>query len=1181
MSFRPKTSAPAPVYNGGTARLTEVLRLGAMCKDAKDTEVLRLGANRKDAEDTEVLLVRKDMSEAKFAENTLDTGAHWPNSKAVITLKEKSTAKALKEFTITVLNCTMGEGFNLCTPSTEELNVILPTFKVQNSLRKTLYTGIGPFALARPIELSHLDPPYLWTTLPCILKYLERSVMIGVRGTMCFAHGGVSKIRTPDEQERFFENLEFIRTTDHLQTVNVNEMKHGAYTGPTNSHVRLKERGAIHKLAVATGDSTINGRMYVWEPCYINWRPSVEAHLPHGMNFIANGHTPQWSGFPMIASVPNGHVIVLDTQFTDRMSNNHALMTNPNGSFILQGSWKHPTRKITIKYVAESEDSLIGTQMFLRNEQGNGKHCFRVICKIVERTDGVATTTPQEQYIAVRYKPKGIDDPAESGPYTDYTDEQRFNFQQPGETELIVFAKNKEPTIVEMLKGTMPPVGTTLKTESKGEELQLKFTYNAADRPVIFCGDIEASVPFLRAFLEHALSIARTVCPVVDMNIADGAQLKPVDEYKYEEFGIDGSKLIRESKDVEAILMNTAKLEKLVNIGCIGDVAGDPNGGGNDDNKHFLNEFVCVHWAAYLANESFCATGNREANKWRLLDEIPAFLDTGYLADEDALSEYANHTRNVSETQEDFTERVGKLKARANAALVMSVYPKYYEPKFTVPFGHCKGTYDGVLLSTDLEPDDVIAIKLLAPKLIGVPTLVVVGQGPDDKCKMAMQMLSAYGVGDTAHIVQGSTSGAKYPINLMRVFAESATAADSPQIQAGADAAALTSAFLTECKAPLAVLLKPPHELKGVDASLLGKTAAIGYGSFNWTQFRTALGDELSDGERFARQEAMMHSFSRAVWVERSMSVGRDSVLEPSVAPILFGWFQRDAPLMEMVLSWSNMTFEECVRKIKKLSVAKDLHTTKANTKWMNSALSEMQDATRTVEGYIKPTQSESRNFTPSETTEYFRLAKVGEKVSEELHNAVTKYLTGNWESKDVQSMCDGIGFFWENTMKDMRINSLTYNSVGFSATDGNNFRTERETALTMMRENFEYLQFNVLDKKVKTMNERVEKMTSIDKYEDERIEKVRKVLDATDKKVQMMKSIARYKGLQSPHADSLVVALLLDKNGDLSKYQKPIEHSNVAVLYAKKDDQRDLEATSMEVLTSAMSDPRARATLP
>ena len=51
--------------------------------------------------------------------------------------------------------------------------------------------------------------------------------------------------------------------------------------------------------------------------------------------------------------------------------------------------------------------------------------------------------------------------------------------------------------------------------------------------------------------------------------------------------------------------------------------------------------------------------------------------------------------------------------------------------RFAVAHGVCAGEYDAVLISTDLEPDDAIALQVLAPQLREVPLLVVVGEGED------------------------------------------------------------------------------------------------------------------------------------------------------------------------------------------------------------------------------------------------------------------------------------------------------------------------------------------------------------------------------------------------------------------------------------------------------------------
>ena len=73
---------------------------------------------------------------------------------------------------------------------------------------------------------------------------------------------------------------------------------------------------------------------------------------------------------------------------------------------------------------------------------------------------------------------------------------------------------------------------------------------------------------------------------------------------------------------------------------------------------------------------------------------------------------------------------------------------------FDVSAGCSKGSYDGVILSTDLEPDDAIAIAALAPRLRGVPLLCVVGEASVDKRMMMQEMLASVGLDDGA-VVEG------------------------------------------------------------------------------------------------------------------------------------------------------------------------------------------------------------------------------------------------------------------------------------------------------------------------------------------------------------------------------------------------------------------------------------------
>ena len=87
-------------------------------------------------------------------------------------------------------------------------------------------------------------------------------------------------------------------------------------------------------------------------------------------------------------------------------------------------------------------------------------------------------------------------------------------------------------------------------------------------------------------------------------------------------------------------------------------------------------------------------------------------------------------------------------------------------------------------------------------------------------------------------------------------------------------------AFLMEHSKPLAILLKPMHEVRDLSAGALAKTAAIGYGSFNTEQTRkTIVSDAEAAGNTVGDQEAhsqLMSLFSKFhVMVERATSVGR------------------------------------------------------------------------------------------------------------------------------------------------------------------------------------------------------------------------------------------------------------------------------------------------------------------
>ena len=111
--------------------------------------------------------------------------------------------------------------------------------------------------------------------------------------------------------------------------------------------------------------------------------------------------------------------------------------------------------------------------------------------------------------------------------------------------------------------------------------------------------------------------------------------------------------------------------------------------------------------------------------------------------------------------------------------------------------GVCAGSYGAVLISTDLEPDDIVAIKLMAPRLRGLPLMVVVGQGNvKDKRIVCARMLAAYGLDAQTTILQGATSAAPYPSNLFASYPSSIGACQLVPITSPAALGVHVSTFL-------------------------------------------------------------------------------------------------------------------------------------------------------------------------------------------------------------------------------------------------------------------------------------------------------------------------------------------------------------------------------------------------
>lgn len=237
--------------------------------------------------------------------------------------------------------------------------------------------------------------------------------------------------------------------------------------------------------------------------------------------------------------------------------------------------------------------------------------------------------------------------------------------------------------------------------------------------------------------------------------------------------------------------------------------------------------------------------------------------------------------------------------------------------------GPLTGDYDAVYLSTDLEPDDVTAIKAIAPRLRRMPLLCVVGQHSIDKCQLMKEILRHCGV-LKATVVQGRRSEKKYPEGVERAFAPAHSVQGSSRRSKSNDGSTdlndearcgeMLESFLQQHRAPLAILLKPMHELRNLSPEALKKTAAVAYGSFNLKTMREAMiadaeaaGKKLDRLGAFDDQFDLLGQFKKCVMVERTNSVGRDESVNRKIEKV-WKHIKTDEKLMYLVQGWQVVT---------------------------------------------------------------------------------------------------------------------------------------------------------------------------------------------------------------------------------------------------------------------------------
>lgn len=77
-----------------------------------------------------------------------------------------------------------------------------------------------------------------------------------------------------------------------------------------------------------------------------------------------------------------------------------------------------------------------------------------------------------------------------------------------------------------------------------------------------------------------------------------------------------------------------------------------------------------------------------------------------------------------------------------------------------------------------------------------------------------------------------------YPAEALAAFPPAAVETVTTSTNTDGDVTSELSSFLAAASAPLAIILKPPHELLTLEPSQLARTTAASYGSFNFHKLR-------------------------------------------------------------------------------------------------------------------------------------------------------------------------------------------------------------------------------------------------------------------------------------------------------------------------------------------------------
>ena len=505
-----------------------------------------------------------------------------------------------------------------------------------------LRSNVGPFKKETALLISGKSAAsaYCNLTLKCIYEYIDSGFIFKPLHNFCMMHGGlpldangkaIFERCIPNAMQRIMDGQE-VKATDVSPVAKFND---------------------VHQLGF--GGSVITGRLAVQEACTGNEKAREAMHQLVQTTVV--GHTPQWLGIPtIIREVGTGEkfLIALDTQFSNRQKNTHSLGLFKDGSFCLAGKWMD-----VFEYEAKSDDIHIGQKIEITSSEMETHKRSTPYFRVIAKVKGQVTNL----YIAVNYALNPENVYATSG----LTTVCLVQFSKKSETDAFeAEVMQPDPEMVEITQKTFLKSGSIklnsyyhARAPAVNKDME---SHNAKSKVATFvCGDIEASVDFLHAFIMHSHKIA-TKNNILKPNYKAkfdkmNAQWENVQLDVPQLYGLPGDGSLGfydrsiSNKMKEILYISREMLTDGHTFSCIGDVIGDPVGKGNLDNvaqTEQIHEFMCVHWA-----NTFCEykiIGNRDINKLRFLQEIPYIARQQHLPYLEKISQYQQEFANDDQT---------------------------------------------------------------------------------------------------------------------------------------------------------------------------------------------------------------------------------------------------------------------------------------------------------------------------------------------------------------------------------------------------------------------------------------------------------------------------------------------------------------------------------------------------